>query len=398
MTAQKSLKNLVRQRMSHTGESYTTAYRRVTAHRPAAPVPGVVPGYPAFGAEQHQPSALVRHLLAQAGLELTEPMVCGLGGGIGFLYAVFEYKTVPYPLLTIVAQHHPQPWFEAVTGHLAIAATTVTSASARTALTKLDAAVDAGHPALIVVGRGLMPGHDNISELEAADAYPVVVAGRIGGEYLIDDRADAPWRMDRAGLGEAWAAHRKGRFALTTVTPPLGPVDQSAAIRAALITTTDHLTGPVLGNYFDVNMGLSGMTKFAAELRDRTTKTGWARRFSSPLAVEMGLRRVAECLTWQHTAPGGTRPLYAQFLAEAANATGLDLLPASRSAALAGENWTLIADLAGSADPDDDPPAVFAAIADLVDAAFDAETLLVQQIRAAQAAGHDDGDGDGNAG
>ena len=57
--------------------------------------------------EEHRPSSLCRHLLAHAGLELSEPMVCGLGGGIGFLYAIFEYRTEPNPLLTIVAQHHP---------------------------------------------------------------------------------------------------------------------------------------------------------------------------------------------------------------------------------------------------------------------------------------------------
>lgn len=114
MTDHRSRKHLVRERMTRTGESYTTAHRHVTARRHAdqPEIPGLVTGYPAFGAEQHGPSALSRHLLAQAGLDLSEPMACGLGGGIGFLYAVFEYKAVPYPLLTIVAQHHPQPWFE----------------------------------------------------------------------------------------------------------------------------------------------------------------------------------------------------------------------------------------------------------------------------------------------
>ena len=371
--------------MSRTGESYTTAHRHITSRTTApsdrAQIPGVVPGYSAFGAEEHGPSALSRHLLGQAGLDLSEPLVCGLGGGIGFLYAVFEYKSVPYPLLTIVAQHHPQPWFEAVTDHLGVTTETITSASERTALTKLDASLDSGRPALIVVGRGLMPWHSGVSEIEAADAYPVVVAGRVDSEYLIDDVDPDPRRIGRDQLGAAWAAHRKGRFGLTTVQNLPEPVDLPAATRAALLTTTKHLTGPVLGNYFDVNMGLSGMAKLVTELRDTTTKTGWARRFSSPTAFELGMSRLADCLTWQHTAPGGTRPIYARFLTEAASITGLDLHPAAMTAARSGEVWTQIADLAGSAGQRDNPAAVFKAIADLAEQACAMETTLVREIQ-----------------
>jgi hypothetical protein len=158
MTTSRSLKRLVRERMARTGERYTTAHRHVTARRANGIPAGVTPGCPAFGPEAHQPSALVRHLLAQAALDLTEPMVCGLGGGIGFLYAVFEYREVDHPLLTIVAQHHPQPWFDAVRESLGLTATTVTSSSAAPALRKLDDALDGGRAELLSVGcRGTTP-------------------------------------------------------------------------------------------------------------------------------------------------------------------------------------------------------------------------------------------------
>ena len=74
------------------------------------------------------------------------------------------------------------------------------------------------------------------------------------------------------------------------------------------------LTGPVLGNNFDVNFGFSGMDKLASQLRDTRTKTGWERRFSRHVAFSGGRRRLYECLEVEYTAPGGTRPLYAQFL------------------------------------------------------------------------------------
>lgn len=380
MTEHKSRKHLVRERMARTGESYSTAHRHVSAHRPTMPAPASVTRYPAIRSGQHQPSTLARHLLEQAGLPLSEPMACGLGGGIGFLYAIFDYRTVPHPLLTLVMQHHPQPWFEAVTGHLGVATATATSSSANAALGKLDAALDAGRPAWIVVGRGLLPWHRDVPDLEAADAFPVVVAGRVGDEFVIDD-GDQPRLIGREALGAAWAAHRRARFALTTVAEVPGDLDLGRAITGALTTTLDHLTGPVLGNYFDANMGHRGLAKFSTDLRDRTTKAGWSRRFSEPDAFAIALQRLAECVTWQHTAAGGTRPLFGDFLAQAATIAPLDLLPAALSARRAGEIWIQVADLAGDRDRHPDRRQLLDQLADLVDAALSVETTMVQQIR-----------------
>jgi Butirosin biosynthesis protein H, N-terminal/Domain of unknown function (DUF4872) len=382
MTTSKSLKRLVRERMARTGETYTTAHRQVTARR-AVPLPaGVTAGYPAFGAEAHQPSALVRHLLAQGGLRLSEPMVCGLGGGIGFLYAIFEYTEVDHPLLTIVAQHHPEPWFDAVRDHLKLGATTVTSSSTQPALGKLDAALDRGQAALISVDRGRLPWQES-GPFEAADPHAIVVAGRDGDDYLIDDADDAPHRLPGEALADAWQAHRKGRFALTTLEP-VGDVDISAGVRAAVTTTVAHLTGPVIGNAFDVNFGLTGMEKLLSELRNTTTKAGWVRRFGDATTFPIGMRRLAECLTWAYTAPGGTRPLYARFLEEAGPKSGLDLGAAAKEAALAGDGWTAIADAAGAvAEADVEPSRVFAELAELLEDTIERERVVVAALRGA---------------
>jgi Domain of unknown function (DUF4872)/Butirosin biosynthesis protein H, N-terminal len=382
MTEQKSLKKLVRDRMARTGESYTTAHRHITA-RHASAVPGVTPGYPGFGATAHQPSSLVRHLLAQAGLEVSEAIACGLGGGIGFLYAIFEYKQVDHPLLTIVAQHHPQPWVDAVTEHLRLPAPqVVTSSAAKPALAKLDRTLNEGRASQLIVGRGFLPWHDADSPEEAADPYPIVVAGRDGGDYLVDDGTPEPLHINSEQLGAAWAAHRKGRFGVTTLQPIETPVDLADAIRSSIDTTVRHLTGPVLGNSFDVNMGLSGMAKLVTELRDVTTKAGWTRRFGTPESFRIGMTRLADCLTWAHTAPGGTRPLYAEFLTEAGPIAGLDFADAAASAALSGARWTTIADAAWSAREAMDT-SVLARIADLADEALTAETAMVGQLREA---------------
>jgi hypothetical protein len=167
------------------------------------------------------------------------------------------------------------------------------------------------------VSRAALPWHRR-SDAFDADPYPVVVAGRRDGDLLVDDGDARPRVTGAESFAQAWAAHRKGRFQRLTVGAPDGEPDLAAAVRDALATTVAHLTGPVLGNSFDVNVGFSGMARFAAQLRDGRGRTGWVRRMAAPGALDLALRRVHDCLEREYTAPGATRPLYAAFLDEAA--------------------------------------------------------------------------------
>nr|MDT0660082.1 BtrH N-terminal domain-containing protein [Micromonospora sp. DSM 115978] len=312
MTERRSFKQLVRQRMARTGESYSTASRLVGDRRPA----GVVAGYPGFGGGRHHESTLTRHLLAQAGMTLTEPVVCGLAGGVGFLYAIFEYRDQPAPLLTLVAQHHPQPWTPAVLDRLTVPYTERHGNATGAALARLRRTLDAGRPALVTVDRFALPWHPGGSPVAAADGYPVVVVGMDGDTVAVDDGALRTVPAER--FAAAWAGHRKGRHHLLVLGDPPPAIDLAAAVRDAVRTTVDHLTGPVLGNYFDVNFGFSGMAKLVAELREPRTKAGWARRFGEPVPFGYAMARLDDCVEREYTAPAATRPLYADFLTEAA--------------------------------------------------------------------------------
>lgn len=384
MTEQHSLKKRIRERMERTGESYTAAHHRVLAERPHAGHPAAVTGYLTFGSDEHNPSALCRHMLAVDGIDVSEPMAFGLGGGIGFLYAVFEYRQVPHPLLTIVAQHHPQPWLEAVAGHLGLDVSTVTSSAPGAALKKLDAALAAGRPAMLTVGRGLLPWHRDARAEEAADPYPIVVAGRADGRYLVDDSAPEPQLLTPEQLAGAWGAHRAGRYRLETLRPPAALPDLAVAVRASIATTTAHLTGPVLGNSFDVNLGLSGMERLLADLEDTTTKKGWGRRFASPEAFTVGMTRLAECLTGAHTAPDAGRSLYGAFLEEAGPIARLDLAVAAQRARDAGSLWATIAAVAAAATA---PDVAIPEIAGLVRSVAGVERRLVAELQQSLAQG-----------
>ncbi|MGN9802464.1 BtrH N-terminal domain-containing protein [Micromonospora sp. L32] len=355
MTEQKKLKQRVRARMAATGESWTTARRQVLAHaEPSADrvlPPGLVPGYRTFGPRQHRESGLLAHVLAAQGVRAphtdapyTEAMLAGLGGGVGFMYAVFEYRDLP-PLLTIVAQHHPQPWVPAALDRLGLPYVEEHSSKAGPAIERLRTALGAGRPVFATVDRSRLPWH-GLEPGPGNDPYPVVVAGVDGDVLHLDDEGPHPRQLPVQTFAAAWSAHRKGRHQAVTVTATRQRTDLPTAIRDAVATTVAHLTGPVLHNSFDTNFGFSGMAKLAHQLRDTRTRTGWARRFGAPVPFFHGVRRLYECLEVEYTAPGATRPVYADFLDEAAPLVGDRLTEAAALFRHSGEQWSRLAALA----------------------------------------------------
>ncbi|MFD9001440.1 BtrH N-terminal domain-containing protein [Streptomyces sp. NPDC059582] len=332
MTAQRGFKKLVRERMARTGESYSTARRHVLAETARAQTPVIPAGlvYAEFGTDQHHEASLIRHAL---GSVHDEALVAGLAGGIGFMYFVFEYQGLP-PMLTIVAQHHPEPWVQTALDRLHVPYDI--QHSAKPQWVKLCKALDAGRPVFCAVDRSRLPWH-GMEPGFGADPYTVVIAGYDGDTLYVDDESAAPHAIGTEEFGAAWSAYKKGRHQMIV---PTGQATGDPDIDGAIAATAGHLTGPVLGNNFDVNFGFSGMEKLAAQLRDTRTKTGWERRFGEPVPFFHGVRRLYECLEVEYTAPGATRPLYADFL---------DLAGRPDAAALFRESargWERVASLA----------------------------------------------------
>jgi hypothetical protein len=333
MTDQKHKKLRVRERMARTGETYSTAHRHVTAGRPGTPADG-----------RHHESTLLARLLGRAryvaphtGRPYTEAMACGLGGGIGFMYAVFEYTGLP-PIMTIVMQHHPDPWTPGALSRLGIGHAEE-HGGAKPALAALNRYLDAGRPV-----------HCLIASSFPTEPRSVLVVGRVDGAYLVDDGGPEPAPMSEADFAAAWSGYRKGRHQRIVLDPVGGPVDLAKAVRASIATTVAHLTGAVLGNSFDANFGFSGMARLAAGLRDGRGKTGWPARFGAPETFAFGVRRLRQCLEQEYTSAGGTRPLYAEFLDEASGLLGD---PKCAEAAVlfreSGALWSQIAARAGVA-------------------------------------------------
>ncbi|MFC6084517.1 DUF4872 domain-containing protein [Sphaerisporangium aureirubrum] len=347
MTERKHLKRLVRARMARTGESYSTALRHVAGAREPRPCPAALPGYTRFGGGVHHDSALLAHVLAQAGVvspatgrPYTEAALAGLGGGIGFMYAVFEYRGHD-PMTTLVTQAHPDPMIPKALARAGIPYEASRTSSAARAEATLRATLASGRAAVCRVNRYALPwrpGYPFPDPLEAG------VAGIDGDTVLLDDQCAEPHELPIADLMTAWSALPKARHHMIHVTGPGADGDPRRAARDAVAETVAKMTGPVLGNSFDVNFGLSGMRKLRAQLADTKGRQGWSRRFANPRAFFTAMTRLHDCLEIEYGAPGAMRPLYADFLDEAAPL--LDGPAASEAAALyreAGRIWSKIA-------------------------------------------------------
>jgi hypothetical protein len=286
-------------------------------------------------------------------------MIAGLAGGIGFLYATFAYTG--HPTMTIVAQHHPDPWLPTALDHLGLPYEQRHSTSAAKAMADLRTLL-ADRPVYCTVDRTRLPWQSDAHPWAAAEPFGVVVTAAGDATVFV----------------AAWTGHRKGRHHRLVVGDDAVTVavDLPSAVRRAIRLTVGHLTGPVLGNSFDVNFGLSGMARLAEQLGDARGRAGWARRFDGHL--DRVLRRLDECLEREHTAPGATRPLYAAYLTEAAPLLSGDadvVLDAAGQLARAGAVWSTIARLARE-------PDASARLAELAAAVDEARSL---EVRAAEA-------------
>jgi hypothetical protein len=373
MTQHRALKQRVRERMARTGESYSTARRHVLAK--TAPGAAWPAGYSGGGGVHHD-SALLHNVLRASGVTAphtgepwSEAMLAGLAGGIGFMYFTFEYKGYD-PTMTIVVRHHPEPYLQAALTRAGVQFTLAQTGSAKKATAALRSTLDSGRPAVCAVARDGLPWHEDRGELYGQDPVEVAVVGADGATLYVDDEWTEPLAIEEAEFVAAWSQYRKGKHSLLTIDGP-GRPDLDTAVADAVATTCAHLTGPVLGNNFDVNFGFSGAHKLIGQLRD--PKKGWETRFAG--SFDGVMRRLHDCLEVEYAGPGALRPLYAEFLDEAGKA--LDRPRYAEAAALFREAGTRWSSVAAAAVDRQDRRALLDELADGVAAAIELEEQAV---------------------
>lgn len=310
-----------------------------------------VPGYPQFGGTQIN-TAPIRNVIIQAGLNnpatqapLTEAMIVGLSGGIGFRYTGAAARSAPCPLLS---GHFEPPRHDPlcrVLDRLGVRTQVHETGSRRSAQQTLMSALQSGTPALCVVSTAHLPHHGRPADSRRLPHQLVAVVGVEGEQVFVDDVCDRSIPMGADQFLFARSALRRLRHRQYTITSGLVGGDRLArfrvGIRSALRDTCQLFLQPPNRSY-----GLPAIRKWAEMLCNDRHRTGWMRLLEAPRRLYAALWRAYEGLCCGWSSPGATRPLYADFLVEsAAILERPQLLQAAGLYRLSGDLWCRLCDL-----------------------------------------------------
>lgn len=331
MTHSSDFKRAVRSRMAKTGERYTAARAMLLAQKagPSALVESFGgPDY-AFRPGICPDTGAVRGALEASGVRwsgsgepLSEALVTGLAGGVGFLYIVFEYKDTP-PLLSVLTRFDTSADTFALGAieRLGLECERSETSSAKKAQATLDGTLDRGRIALCTVDSVVLAQTPAPQILTGQVPTLVAVVGRRDGDYVLDTGGAEPRMLSGPELAAARAAHRKSKHRLWSVAVGAGLDDIATPIEEAVRACANRYTeAPFKG--FASSFGLRGMEKWVRLLTDPKDKKGWAKLFPSGDRACLGLRRAFQGIEHEMTPPRAGRGLYATFLREAQALTG----------------------------------------------------------------------------
>lgn len=250
---------------------------------------------------QHCETTALGVLLRHQGLDLSEPMLFGLGSGLSFVY--WDSKSMPFPFLG--GRVKPFDLTTNLTARLGLDLLVQETTSPRKAWTNVTALIDAGHP----VGLQLDSYHlDYFGSKVHFGGHVVALYGYDDrNAYLVDTDQQGgavatsltSLAQARAARGPMTAKHRS--FSVTVPSHLTSPQDQ---IIPAITACADAFLNPPIAN-----LGYRGIEKAGKLVRT------WLRRTDDP---QRDLPQAA--LLMERAGTGGAlfRNLYRDFLAECA--------------------------------------------------------------------------------
>ncbi|MFC9221635.1 BtrH N-terminal domain-containing protein [Streptomyces hygroscopicus] len=282
---------------------------------------------------QHCETTALGVLLRHEGLDLSEPMLFGLGSGLSFVY--WDSKAMGFPFLG--GRVKPFELTRNLTAALGLDLLVGETTSPRKAWQNVAAPIDAGRP----VGLQLDSYHLDYFTTKAhfgghivamygydeQDAY-LVDTGPQGGAVSTSLAGLARARAER---GPMTARHRS-----FTITAPGDPAPPRDRIIPAIRRCADAFLNPPIGN-----LGHRGIEKAAREVPK------WLRRSDDP---GEDLPRAAALMERAGTGGALFRNLYRDFLAECAQLIGSSRLRTGHTLyAEAAALWTQVAALVAAA-------------------------------------------------
>ena len=365
MTRQKHLKELVRARMEKTGERYATARRHVirdaprqstepSTRPPGAHLTGNVPA-----------TTALRVLLTAAGVRaphtnapFSEAMLFGIAGGIGIGVFSFLYEKEDFASFYVASRHdwaNDVRYLTSAAERVGARTDVVETGGAKPAAQALTKALAGGRPCIAWLDAASLP-------YKAMPAFYLGMANHLVVVYDIDESAgiarvgdlsDEPIEVPLDVLAAARGRVRKDKHRLLSVLSSGKVPALDAMVRDGLRACRDGLLGAYAVGNAKTNFSLEALRVWGNRLHGSRDKESWERIFTPGKRLWRGLTSINEFIEHYGTGGGLSRPLFAEFLAEAGTALGSAPLRSlgDRYAEL-GRQWTELAD---AALPDDVP-------------------------------------------
>lgn len=267
----------------------------------------------------HCETGSLRNLARFHGLDLSEPMVFGLGSGALFTYVFFVKGPGNTPLVAL--RNTPGKVFKGVTRACGVPMEYRAYSTTDQAMAAADAQLQRGRPVALLCDMYYMdylPKHMHVH----APFHFVVLVGREGGDFLVSDPYHTEIaRLSEANLRAAWETHAPMATDNLVVHLQNAPadVDLRALIGPALRRTCRQMILPPLIRNMVWFVGIQGMRTYARSLRR------WPDKYRGVFLRE-GLLFCAVTFEEQGTGGGAFRIMYSAFLQEAAELCQSDAL------------------------------------------------------------------------
>ena len=283
---------------------------------------------------KHCETTALNHVLRHFGIELSEEMLLGLGGGIGFIY--WYMKQMPTPLVGGRAGGREFNLIDNAVRRIGGSTEILTTSSARKAWEWVASDLAQGLPVICYGDMAYLP-YFGVSEEDHFGGHVFVVYGLDEAEdrVWIADRGRFPYHVTTADLERSRGSTHQPfppRNMTIRVQAPETVCDLSVGIREAIRGCVGGLENAPISN-----LGVRGISKWASEV------VRWPTQFEQS--------RLIDCLvsTYLYIEIGGTggsafRHMYATFLEEAAGATQSDgLREAADAYRVCAQRWREIA-------------------------------------------------------
>jgi hypothetical protein len=351
MTAQKHLKQLVRSRMKKTGESYATARRqviqRVETQRTDPALrwhfPGNVPATTAL-------RVLVAHAGVRAphsGEPFSECMLFGIAGGIGAGVFSFFYEKEDFASFFIAGRHgwHDDlNYMRQTLAQFEAKPIVRESSGSRAALSQLRDILSELGPCVAWVDAANLP-HRAMPALWSGGGYHVITVYRIDddrGDAVIGDLADDPLPIALADLATARARIKKQKNRLLAFAAPECSINLAELVRDGLSRCHQGLVAGRAKNF-----QLESFRVWGERLHGSKDRESWERVFTPGRRLWRGLTSIYDFIEHYGTGGGLCRPIFADFLHEAAAALDDSNLHAlAKRYAEIGREWVALANAA----------------------------------------------------